>query len=315
VNIAGLLAENGNLFFLGLVFVSAIMFSLTTASLARNWTGLRKRAASARTVEQLHGQNAAPAATLFDSNSGGVLDLVLPQNERDKTELRQFMNLAGFYGRFSPSVYQIVRLVTGAVLGLVTPFVYPTIFPDHDFLIVMAVSVAMALLGFMLPKSVVSLRRDGLIAEHRNGFPDFMDLLVICVEAGISIESAIDRTGKEFHRSYPSLSRNLQFVSSELRAGRSVRDALSNLGARLGIDEARAFATLVQQSEELGSSLVQTLRVYSAEMREKRYARAEAKAYGLPVKMVIPLGLFCFPAIMGVTLFPIALRISNTFTN
>src|SRR5207244_6960413 len=101
----------------------------------------------------------------------------------------------------------------------------------------------------------------------------------------------------------------LEMMSLELRAGRSLKEALNGLSDRLGIDEARSFATLMQQSEELGSSLVQSLRVYSDEMRAKRYARAEEKAHALPAKLVIPLALFIFPVILAVTLFPAALKV------
>jgi tight adherence protein C len=98
-------------------------------------------------------------------------------------------------------------------------------------------------------------------------------------------------------------------MNLELRAGRPLREALANLGDRLGIDEARSFATLLQQSEELGSSLVQSLRIYSDEMRAKRLARAEEKAHGLPAKLVLPLGLCVFPVILAITLLPVVLRI------
>jgi tight adherence protein C len=98
-------------------------------------------------------------------------------------------------------------------------------------------------------------------------------------------------------------------MTMEIRAGKSTKDALETLGKRLGIDEARSFATLIRQSEELGTSLVQSLRVYSDEMRLKRLTRAEEKAHALPVKLVIPLGIFIFPVIMGVTMLPVALRL------
>ena len=98
-------------------------------------------------------------------------------------------------------------------------------------------------------------------------------------------------------------------MSLELRAGRSTRDALENLGRRLGIEEAKSFTTLIQQSEELGSSLIQSLRVFSDEMRAKRLSRAEEKAQSLPVKLVLPLAFFIFPVILGITLMPVAIKL------
>lgn len=309
------LLQNGNLLILILVFLSAILFAYGIANATSNLMVVRKRAANASNSEGLRTKSTGTTNLIAASEESGVLDVVLPRNEKDKSELRQFMNLAGYYSGLAPAVFQLSRILMGLCLGLITPFYLTKFFPQISFYIVTGASILMAALGTMMPKTFVSLKRDGVMEEHRSGFPDFLDLLVICVEAGIGIDSAIDRTGKEFASSYPSLAKNLQFMSSEMRAGRSLRDSLNNLATRLGIEEAKAFATLIQQTEELGSSLVQTMRIYSQEMRSKRFARAEAKAYSLPVKMVIPLGLFCFPVIMGVTMFPIALKISRTFVN
>ena len=99
--------------------------------------------------------------------------------------------------------------------------------------------------------------------EHQAGFPDFMDLLVVCADAGLSMEAALDRVGRELGDSYPSLTANIHMANLEIRAGRTMSDALEHLGDRLGIDEARSFATLIQQSAELGSSITDALRVYS----------------------------------------------------
>ena len=101
-------------------------------------------------------------------------------------------------------------------------------------------------------------------------------------------------------------------MALEVRAGKPTREALDNLGGRLGIPEAKAFATLIRQSEELGTSLVQSLRVYSEEMRQKRLSRAEEKASSLPAKLVIPLGSFIFPVVLGVTLLPIAIKLLSS---
>ena len=242
--------------------------------------------------------------------TGGRLGgLFMPVNEASKPELTRFLNSSGYYGNGIVAIFQTIRLATAVGFGLAAVVLVTRLYPHMQMLLVMGISVIMILLGYMLPRSIVSMRRDRLMEEHRIGFPDFLDLLVICVEAGIGIDSALERVGKDLSRSYPSLSRNLGFMSLELRAGRSTREALENLSSRLGIEEARSFATLIQQSEELGSSLVQSLRVYSNEMRQKRLMRAEEKAGSLPVKMVLPLALFIFPVILGVTLMPVALKL------
>ena len=108
-----------------------------------------------------------------------------------------------------------------------------------------------------------------------------MDLLVVCADAGLAMEAALDRVGRELGESYPSLAANIHMATLEIRAGRTLSEALDHLGDRLGLDEARSFATLIQQSDELGSCISDALRVYSEDMRHKRMSRAEEKAYCL----------------------------------
>src|SRR5207302_8811786 len=109
--------------------------------------------------------------------------------------------------------------------------------------------------------------------EHRMGFPDFMDLLVVCADSGLSMEAALERVGRELGDTYPSLCANIHMTNLEIRAGRTMTEALEHFGDRLGLEEARAFATLIQQSAELRSSITEAPRVYSDDMPHKRPSR------------------------------------------
>lgn len=162
--------------------------------------------------------------------------------------------------------------------------------------------------GYISPSVYLDRRIASRRNEHRAGFPDFMDLLVVCADAGLSIEAALDRVGRELADSYPSLSSNLYMATLEMRAGRTMSEALERLAERLGLEEARSFATLLQQSEELGSSLTDALRVYSDDMRHKRMSIAEEKAYSLPAKLSVPLILCIFPVIIIVIMLPVYVR-------
>src|SRR5205807_8981758 len=144
--------------------------------------------------------------------------------------------------------------------------------------------------------------------ERRLGFPDFMDLLVACADSGLSMEAAMDRVGRELGDTYPSLCANIHMANLEIRAGRSMTEALEHFGDRLGLEEARAFATLIQQSAELGSSITDALRVYSDDMRHKRLSRAEEKAYSLPAKLSVPMMVCIFPVLFVVILLPVVVR-------
>src|SRR5207253_5282908 len=164
------------------------------------------------------------------------------------------------------------------------------------------------LCGYFVPNFYLKRRIRARENEHRAGFPDFMDLLVVCADAGLSMEAALDHVGRELSDSYPSLSANIYMATLEIRAGRTLSEALEHFGDRLGLDEARSFATLLQQSEELGSSLTDALRVYSDDMRHQRLSRAEEKAYSLPAKLSVPLTLCVFPVVIIVIMLPVFVR-------
>ncbi len=223
--------------------------------------------------------------------------------------LRMKLVQAGFLNPSAAGFFFVAR--TGLAVGLaIAAFIALPIFnPDISTSSRWLVIGLSGLVGYFGPSFYLSRRITSRQNEHRAGFPDFMDLLVVCAEAGLSMEAALDRVGRELANSYRSLSANIHMATLEVRAGRTLSEALEHLGDRLGLEEARAFATLLQQSAELGSSLTDALRVYSDEMRHKRLSRAEEKAYSLPSKLAIPLILCIFPVLIIVTLLPAYIRV------
>jgi tight adherence protein C len=225
--------------------------------------------------------------------------------------LRKQLVQAGYYGPTAPAVFLTIR-VAGLLAFGALGFTFGMMSDDHMTTVYMKL-VGGAALGYFVPPIVldriISTRKD----QHRSGFPDFLDLMIVCSEAGLSMEAAINRVCREMADAYPSLSANLYFATLEIRAGRTVNDALSNLADRLGIEEARTFATLLQQSAELGSSLIDSLKIYSDEMRNKRMMRAEEKANALPAKMVVPMMIFIFPILFIILLFPAYLHVMESW--
>jgi tight adherence protein C len=169
--------------------------------------------------------------------------------------------------------------------------------------------IAAGVIGYIGPSFYIDRRISKNKDEHRAGFPDFLDLMVVCADSGLSMEASLDRVGRELGDSYPSLCANIHMTNLEIRAGKTMTEALEHFGDRLGLEEARAFATLIQQSAELGSSITDALRVYSDDMRHKRLSRAEEKAYSLPAKLTIPMMLCIFPVIFVVILTPVVVRL------
>lgn len=183
--------------------------------------------------------------------------------------------------------------------------------PEAGYVSLAIFALVGAGLGFVAPTLALDKRINKLKREHSSGFPDFMDLMVVCAQAGLSMEASINRIAGEIGAAYPSLARNLQMTARELRSGKSLGKSIESLAGRLGIAEASSFSTLLQQSEELGSSLTQSLRTYSDDMRNKRLMKAEEKAYALPAKLVIPLTLFVFPVLLVVLLLPVVISVSS----
>jgi tight adherence protein C len=164
--------------------------------------------------------------------------------------------------------------------------------------------------GYFVPGFALSRLVAAKMREYRNGFPDFMDLMIVCSDAGMSMEAAIERVSRELQLTYPALAQNLQLVSIELRAGRGLDDSLKSLADRLSLEEVRSFATLLQQSRELGTSLSGALRVFSEEMRHKRMSLAEEKAHALPAKMSVPVTVCILPVVMMVAIIPVIVKMT-----
>lgn len=223
--------------------------------------------------------------------------------------LRRRMIEAGILDPRASGFFFIARTVLAIVFAAaampVVPMLLANLTPTWFWMCVLA----SGMMGYMAPSLYLDRRIKTRQNEHRAGFPDFMDLLVVCADAGLSMEAALDRVGRELSDSYPSLSSNIHMATLEIRAGRTLSEALEHLADRLGLEEARQFATLLQQSAELGSSLTDALRVYSDDMRHKRLSTAEEKAYSLPAKLSVPLVLCIFPVLIIVTMLPAYIRV------
>jgi tight adherence protein C len=222
--------------------------------------------------------------------------------------LRQRLVRAGIYDPRAVGYFFVGRLVLAVVLAIAAFIGFPTFVslgPSMFWLVVLVAGV----LGYVGPSFYVDRRVKARMEEHRAGFPDFMDLLVVCADSGLSMEASLERVGLELAATYPSLGTNIHMANLEIRAGRTMTDALEHFGDRLGLEEARSFATLIQQSAELGSSITDALRVYSDDMRHKRLSRAEEKAYALPAKLTVPMMVCIFPVLFVVILLPVIVRL------
>jgi tight adherence protein C len=173
--------------------------------------------------------------------------------------------------------------------------------------------ITLALLGWMIPfillKKKIKRRKRAL----QSGLADALDLMVVCVEAGLGLNQALIRVAEEMDRVNPEMSDELTLVTLEMRAGTPREEALHNLAHRTGLDDIRAWVAMLVQTDRFGTSMADSLRIHSDTMRTKRRQRAEEMAAKLTVKMLIPLVLFVFPAMFVVVLGPAFIIIAEVF--
>jgi tight adherence protein C len=222
--------------------------------------------------------------------------------------LRQRMIQAGIFDPRAVAVFFIGRTVFAVGIAIALFATLPMFMSKGGSAYWLAV-VAGGIAGYVGPSMYIDKRIKVRRFEHRMGFPDFMDLLVVCADSGLSMEASLERVGRELGDSYPSLTANIHMTNLEIRAGRNLKDALERFANRLALDEARAFATLINQSIDIGSSITDALRVYSDDMRHKRLSYAEEKAYALPAKLSVPMMVCIFPVIFVVILLPVFVKL------
>jgi tight adherence protein C len=237
----------------------------------------------------------------------------LPRGDRRVSRLRQELIKAGFFRKDAAFYYYVVRLALAFALAVLNVILLHRFAPTPAAGTVLGTTVISAAVGLLIPTLVLSRYQQSLRQQCRNGFPNFLDLLVVCSEAGLTPRAGIERVSRELTHTHPFLGANLFLMCLELRAGRPLIEAIEGLGRRIDIEEVRSLGSLLQQTEELGANLSASLRVYSEEMRARRLLRAEEKAHALPVKLVLPLAFFVFPVMLVVTLLPVLIRIYKAF--
>jgi tight adherence protein C len=158
--------------------------------------------------------------------------------------------------------------------------------------------------GYYLPKYWVERRVQSRQAEIQNGFPDALDMLLVCVEAGQSLDQGIIRVSKELGAGYPALAEEFEIISQEVKAGKDKTAVLRAFGERAGVSDVSSFVTVMIQSQTFGTSIAEALRVYAAEMRDKRVMRAEEAANKLPTKMTLGTMMFTVPPLLIILVGP-----------
>lgn len=233
-----------------------------------------------------------------------------PDDEGEVSAVRGLLIQAGFPHPSAVGRYYFARLVCVVIPQVALLFSLPRL-SDLPPITPLASCLFLIILGLSLPSIWLNRRISQRKASCSAGFPDMMDLLVACVEAGLSLDASVQRVGEELVTRHPTIAAHMRTLSLELRAGKSRKTAWRSFADRMALEEAGSLATMLRQAEEMGTSLGQTLRVFSADMRQRRILYAEEKAMALPAKMTLPLILFVFPVLLGVLIVPAAVQLTN----
>ena len=241
---------------------------------------------------------------------GGVVEhfeKVLPRSQHEISVVQQRLVRAGFRGDGAAKTFYGAKVITPIVL---LALVAVTGVARFSPFFIYAVALGG---GFLAPDFWLGRKIANRQSAIKRGLPDVLDLLVICVEAGLSLDQATARTAEEMHRAQPELSDELGIVALEQRAGRARSDAWKHLADRTDVDVVRNLVSMLVQAEQFGTSIGKTLRVHSDTLRTKRIQEIEEKAAKLSVKLLFPLVLFIFPSLFLVVLGPAVLVMADQF--
>jgi tight adherence protein C len=296
-----------------------LVFAAATLAVVGVWTLFADRAAYRKRLTEIglrpEDEQARVVSLRFKDFNPGWLRVLRPVYEAFLPKDRDFISgarlklvQAGYMHPTAVTTFYALKIIVAISLAIgvliLVPLLIRTISPTK----VMPIAAVAMILGYLIPAWYVELQTAKRKRLIREGFPDTLDLLLICVEAGLGLDAAIARVGGEVDKAHPILAEQLRLVSSELRAGRSREEALRNLGVRTGVDEVRTLVTTLVQSDELGTSIGQALRVHAFELRAKRLLTAEEKAHKIPVKLAFPLMFGLIPVVLMVTLTPAVIK-------
>jgi len=229
----------------------------------------------------------------------------------EMSSIRMKMLQAGYRKHNAPYLFFGFKTLLASALPLAALFakiLFLKALPSVHFVFILS---GAGLIGFLIPDLWLVLKANSRKEKLLEGFPDALDLLVVCVEAGMGLDAAINRVGEEMSLKNGTLSEEFRILGLELRAGMSRSDALRNLAKRTGLDDVSSLVTLLIQTDRFGTSIAQALRVHASSMRTRRFQKAEEIAAKLPVKLVFPLILFIFPSLFVVIAGPAVIRIAR----
>lgn len=286
---------------LAVLFGSIALLSGLAASQVLGWTAPERRRLRDLSKSRVTAVITGNRLLARSVDSLGIWRSLLPKSQKDIGRLRRELASAGWYDLRPAAYLSAAKVVAPILLG---SFTLLLVGPKQWL-----AALVVAGVGYVLPDLALSRRRKAHQAAIENGLPDALDLLIICIDAGSSIDQSIVKATEELHLVHPALARELRLITTEIRAGKPRLEAFQNFASRTQVEDVRTLVSMLTQTDRFGTSVSQALRVHADTSRTKRRQRAEERAAKVGVKLVFPLVLCIFPALYVVCLGPALLAI------
>jgi tight adherence protein C len=290
---------------LGLVFFGvAVLTGLAASTILARTSPERRRLREMATAGLI---TTGGPVSLTDRPDGFSKKLTsfVPKSPKEMGRLQRRMLRAGFKNPAkAAAIYAASEILCPLLFAAATLMVFG--FGRGALYAVLAAAIGYALPGLALARKMAARQK-----QIQNGLPDALDLLIVCVEAGAGLDSAIVKASEELSIAYPALAEELRLITTETRAGKPRLEAFRNFAQRTGVDDVRALVAMMVQTDKFGTSIAQALRTHAATSRTKRRQRAEERAAKLGVKLVFPLVFCLFPALYVVVLGPAVIKIMH----
>ncbi|HYE72457.1 MAG TPA: type II secretion system F family protein, partial [Blastocatellia bacterium] len=290
-----------------------IMLTFICAGLAAYWWIVRPanplddrlREINPRAAEP---STAQPVSKVIVERVAKPISKIAPPSKSTARRLRRRLIKAGFTGDNAVSVYGALRLGSAIffpIVAFIVALASGHIFDSFSF---MLAAIAM-IFGLFIPSFILSRLITKRQQKIMRALPDAIDLMVVCVEAGLALNSALQRVGRELEFVEPTLAAEMAMTNREIRAGKPRDEALRNMGDRTGVDDIKSLVAMLIQSDKFGTSIAASLRIFADSMRTKRRQRAEELVSKATIKLIFPLLLFIFPALLIVLLAPALMQL------
>ena len=296
-----------------LIFMAALLLVLGSYYYAQNWR--EHSTVIGRIKESSEDQVKKPPEDSLRTITNRLVTLIRslgtlakPKDETELSHLKKTFLRAGIRNEKAPMTFFGAKVFLGIAFPVFFSMVKMAVLGPIPSTYTLLILIVLAVIGFYLPEIWLRMRVNRRKEQMTEGLPEALDMMVVCVEAGMGLDAAINRVGEEIALSNKVVGEEFRHLSLELKVGKQRKDALRNLAMRTDLEDVNSLVTLLVQTEKFGTSIGQSLRVHSDSMRVKRQQRAEEIAAKLPVKLLFPLIVFIFPSLFVVILGPAAIR-------